>query len=181
MRRARTKARLAAATRLADSNYVMFRNMLRMNPHPNSPKKSWLKRRLIIDARLQLIFLAHSLSLLLTGMGLLWLHRYLMTILDIEGAPVFEINGSTIAYFSTGTALFFLLTLLQLELTNRVFGPIYRLKQHMRSVAKGEKITAFGTRKYDLMSDLNDAYNEVLHRLKQAEENAKEPVTEKGA
>ncbi len=53
-----------------------------------------------------------------------------------------------------------------LVLTNRIAGPIFRLRQHMEDVAEGKTHQPMEFRKADYFSDLIEPYNKIVVRLK---------------
>jgi nitrogen fixation/metabolism regulation signal transduction histidine kinase len=53
--------------------------------------------------------------------------------------------------------------------TNRVVGPLLRLQRHMESAAKGETSSNFKFRDKDVFRDLEEPYNQILERLRNAE------------
>jgi len=52
-------------------------------------------------------------------------------------------------------------------LTNRIAGPIYRLKQHLEDVAAGKTYEDIGFRKMDYFSELIEPYNKILAELRE--------------
>lgn len=136
-----------------------------MNTQRRRP--SWLKRRLIVDWKLQILILYHSL-----------LPIVIMAILTGIGSRVFDSSNFVFAHkMSLGTLifggaaliLFFLATLSSIVLTNRVAGPILRLQEHMQKVADGAAIEEICFRKGDQFPQLASAYNALLVRLHEAE------------
>ena len=56
-----------------------------------------------------------------------------------------------------------------LILTNRIAGPIFRLRQHMDDVAEGKTTKEMEFRKADYFSDVVEPYNKIIARLKEKE------------
>ena len=93
-------------------------------------------------------------------------------IFSVLGASDFA-NGS-VSYpymlFTLGGAIlsYSLMLLIGLYVTNRVAGPLYRLREHMEAFNRGEKIGPLETRSDDYVSkDLIEQYNLMMEKLKQ--------------
>ena len=63
-----------------------------------------------------------------------------------------------------------LFVFLGLSLSNRIAGPIYKLRLHMKAVSRGDAVRTISFRRDDHFKGLADDYNGVLERLQRAEE-----------
>lgn len=73
--------------------------------------------------------------------------------------------GGEVIFFSVALIPFLAITLLSFYVTNKIVGPIYRLRAHMNAVARGETREAIKFRKYDFFQDVADAFNLILKEL----------------
>ncbi len=68
-----------------------------------------------------------------------------------------------------GLVVISLLAFLGFVITNRIAGPILRIRYHMRDVADGKPLTRVHFRAHDQFRGLADDYNRVIDRLEKAE------------
>ena len=124
-----------------------------------SKRPIWIFRRLIVDPKAQFAMLAYSCMLLIAGITLtVAAERVLQESAEGLDAPI-------LALALSGIALFGLIVAAQLELTNRVFGPLHRMKKHMNDIGEGAPPTSFQSRRGDFLDELAESYNRALSRL----------------
>lgn len=114
-------------------------------------------RQLLVNRPLQLMLLAYSvLIVILTSVFLL--------------SVTFSYANSETDYFAFERVLFlgFLLFLsiffVDLWISNKIAGPIYRMEMHMKSLLEGEKPTELQVRSDDQFQSTVQLYNEILKR-----------------
>lgn len=61
-----------------------------------------------------------------------------------------------------------------LKITNRIAGPLFRLRQTILAVSRGETVQPLTFRKGDFCFELGEAFNSILNRL-QSPDSASEP------
>jgi signal transduction histidine kinase len=131
-------------------------------------KKQYVRRQLFVDRRTQFAMLAYSLLVALATMLLVMLFFLLMQ------TPMIE-NASRTEFYMILASLWFasvvILSYLGAVLSNRIAGPVYRLRQHMATIHQGGPIEPVKFRDGDHFSELAEDYNLVLDRLKRAEQS----------
>jgi methyl-accepting chemotaxis protein len=136
-------------------------------------------RRLLIDREVQISLLVYTCSMMLLSV------LFTVLLLRISGQLSIGPTGQTLSgveadLLNTAYArpliylalAFVIITAVfaNLELSNRLVGPIYRLRRHMTDVASGKRFEDVKFRDHDEFLDLADKYNQVLKRLKDAED-----------
>jgi methyl-accepting chemotaxis protein len=101
--------------------------------------------------------------------GATWIyHQQLfnaMGLRDVAEHPEVLDQYARLSLMSTGVVVLvasLYITMMAGFLFHRVAGPIYRLRQHMLTVARGEPVEALSLRAKDQLGDLCDAYNQLL-------------------
>ena len=122
------------------------------------------KRKLIVNYQVQMILTAYSLFLVFAVVG----SQYLLQLL------AFQINDSDMEsflalrftiYFAV-IVLFLIILFYGFNLTNRIVGPVYRLKYHMESINLGQDPKPFSVRKNDYFKEIVEPYNEIIKKIK---------------
>jgi hypothetical protein len=127
--------------------------------HPNK-RPSLFRRRLLINAKIQICILLYSvfLAMIVTLLTVLF-HRVAQGQFPAMQSPR-GFGFITLFFFVTFTS-----TILSgLYFTNKIVGPIYRLKKHMESAVNGEAIAKIQFRKGDFFSDIAPVYNKLLEK-----------------
>lgn len=75
-------------------------------------------------------------------------------------------NLLTTFFAASSVAIFVFTTIAGLVFSNRVAGPLYRLREHCEKVAHGETCDDVSFRKGDYFDDLADAYNRQMAYLR---------------
>ena len=145
-------------------------------------RKVWIDRfQTLLFLRIALYFLAYQAAV--------WAFYFL----ERGSAQALEaiLGASATMYFLFFAASFlvflgFLFIYDALQLAHRIVGPLYRLRRLMQAVASGEEVELMKLRKGDLLQELKDEFNEMLHALEQrgaivlkptgAEENVNQPA-----
>lgn len=127
------------------------------------------KRRLLVNKRLQLTVLVHSLVLVLLVPGTIALIRVSETSpwAFNEIFPGFTIQRLMV--LGIIFLVFLVAFLTSLDLTNRMAGPIYRLQKHMDDVLRGKTLEEFKFREGDHFVEVMQSYNKLLERLREKE------------
>lgn len=120
------------------------------------------RRKLVINPRLQYLMLAYSLTVSWSSIFIFFMLKqifdYVRNPVDFEDSffgfyMVFLIFAfATLAICLFSTILF----------SNRVAGPIYRLRVDLDRICKGEKPFRIGIRKHDFHSDLVASVNRLV-------------------
>ena len=127
------------------------------------------QRKYIVNRHLQYSIILYSLVLAIcvsfTNFGLQSLVIYRLKM--ISEIKLMLVSGlGTIIIF--GLAIFF-----GLVFTNRIAGPIFRLRQHMEDVSDGKNFESLEFRDSDYFSELVAPYNRIVVSLKEkAEKNS---------
>lgn len=120
-------------------------------------------RQLIVNRPLQLMLLCYSVAIvILTSVFLL--------------GVTFSYANSDTDYFAfervliLGFLLFAMIFLVDLWISNKIAGPIYRLEMHMKGLLDGEPIKELQIRTGDHFQSTVDLYNQLLKRLENSGE-----------
>lgn len=142
-----------------------------MSQNPSDNKRpGLLKRQFLVDRDVQLAILAYTFFV--SSMTGILSCAFFLLLQSATKHLMMEGGGATSTIlFATAVCfiILFLLALLGLMISNRIAGPIHRLRGHMRSISEGGPIEKIGFREKDHFSGLAEDYNQVLERLKSAE------------
>lgn len=133
--------------------------------------------RLMVNSKAQWTFLLYVLAMVLLVLAIVALLIYSPI------SPVFrgegEFNPVMTAIFVGALLLAWVLSVLVgFFVSNMMFGPLKRLNDHMRRVARGETSSEIYFRKGDYFSELAEAFNMVLARIKKEQGvSANEPAS----
>jgi methyl-accepting chemotaxis protein len=132
-------------------------------------RPNWYNRQLVTNAKAQGLLLLMSIMLAaLFSICQMILARLAYTADEPIGfGPHWLTQKLTIEFLFTVVILvgFWI----SLEISNRIFGPLVRLRLNMERAAKGEALENIKFRKGDNFEELADAYNLVLNRIRKAE------------
>lgn len=122
----------------------------------------FLRRRYLVNYRLQLMIIGYAFVMSLAGIKLLEIiHQF------YSGQEVFFFGfgpiPTTVIIATIGT-VFFLFVFAGFVISNHIAGPIYRLNLHMKMVAEGKKAGPMVIRKHDFFKDLVATYNKLLEQ-----------------
>lgn len=67
-------------------------------------------------------------------------------------------------FFVTAAVIVGFIVMAGAMLSNRIAGPLYRLNQHMKAVARGEIDGPVSFRKHDYFQELADSFNDVIKK-----------------
>jgi hypothetical protein len=129
---------------------------------------STVKRKvLLIDPKFQFSFIAYSVAIsVLTSLVNSGMSR-----LQILDSAHYEFNFFSFAIDSSLLGIFitfsvnFLLIFTALILSNRIAGPLYRMRNHMLAISEKRPVPPIYFRDRDYFIPLNEAYNELLKKL----------------
>lgn len=125
-----------------------------------------IQRRIIVKTILQWYFYMSAI-LLVVCLGSAWLNPHTLAIKHVFSAFV---------YFSPGViASIILLPLVIYDMlvsTNKVAGPIYRLRKEMRTVIDGEEVNQLKFREGDAFQELAEDFNELVAYVNQLKQSA---------
>jgi HAMP domain-containing protein len=122
----------------------------------------------MIDRKVQLTILVYTIivAVLVTLMDELFLKISTQPYAaDDIGSVIF----SAWAYFCGCVLLAVALIIVNFELSNRIAGPIYRLKAHMDAVADGKMPDDVAFRKGDQFKEVAISYNRLLQFLRRSQ------------
>lgn len=136
-------------------------------------RTNFITRRYLVDRETQLTILGYTLfssvvAVVLSG-GIFLLFGISRAELTAEGDS--RLKGLLIGAIVVCFVAVLVLALLGFVVSNRIAGPVFRLRKHMQGIAAGEEPKPVQFRKGDQFASLADDYNRVIDRLKQAEQN----------
>lgn len=122
----------------------------------------FLRRRYLVNYRLQLMIIGYGFIMSLAGIKLLEIiHQF------YSGQDVFFLGFgpvSTVLVIATISIVFFLFVFAGFVISNHIAGPIYRLNLHMKMVTEGKKAGPMVIRKHDFFKELVATYNNLLNQ-----------------
>ncbi len=128
-----------------------------MNQRP-----SLFKRKLWVDRSIQLPLLAYSITMAAVGTAA----AAMFSVFYVLFLP--QVTNGTMLYILWGVGALFCLSIMVgigLFVTNRVAGPLLRMKEHMEALSRGESPEPLTPRKDDYVNkDLIDAYNRLVEK-----------------
>jgi hypothetical protein len=136
----------------------------------------------LINPRFQLSFLAYTMGVSVLTIGFFyaadayffWKFQQLGQGLGLPNNHVFfqfldEQRATKNTYYGIAAVVTVsFLSIWGLLLSHRVAGPLYRLRNHLNSVARGETISDVRFRKGDFFQEVADAYNVQMVRYREA-------------
>ena len=122
------------------------------------------KRRWIVNYQVQYILIGYSIFLIFAVVG----SQYLLQLLSYhsERGEVESLDSIRIIVYLAISVLFLIILFYGFNLTNRIVGPIYRLKEHMEKLNNGEEAKPFSVRKNDYFREIVEPYNELVKKIK---------------
>jgi methyl-accepting chemotaxis protein len=127
------------------------------NENSNEARSQYKRRKLLINLKVQFVFLIYGVSLALFT---LW------------GASIYRdaINGSTGQLGSYSAALgicvgFTILVLAGVFISNLIVGPIYRIMSHMDRVSDGKEFRELTFRRFDFFQEILPSYHRFAKTL----------------
>lgn len=122
------------------------------------------KRRWIVNYQVQFILIGYSIFLIFAVVG----SQYLLQLLAFQSdaGEVDSLNSTQTIVYLAVAILFLIILFYGFNLTNRIVGPIYRLKDHMEKLNKGEDPKPFNVRRNDYFREIVEPYNELVKKLK---------------
>lgn len=130
---------------------------------PYTPVKFY-KRRWIVNYQVQFILIGYSLFLIFAVVGSQYLFQLLAFQKETGDADTLQ-NVRIITYVAV-VAMFLIVLFYGFNLTNRIVGPIYRLKAHMDGINEGKEVRPFNVRRNDYFREIVEPYNEILKKIK---------------
>ena len=159
-------------------------NGAKANTHHSRTKLKWIKKQYLVNEHFQFRFIAFSCAtaliacLVFYGATLYFFAK--STDLALESGlqpthPVFRAlanMGDTLtmlfAVISVGVIAFTFVA--GLVFSNRVAGPMFRMRTHFEKVARGETLDGLNFRKGDYFADVAGAYNAQMHFVRASSE-----------
>ena len=129
----------------------------------------YFRRVLLVDRKFQLTFLLYATGLAIVGIVF---NSFLQGLRQagLECVPREGSGGPAMAPYLIGLfialATFVIVAFVGLIISNRMAGPLYRLRHHMNNVASGGEIQDIKFRDNDFFNDIAREYNAVLRRLR---------------
>lgn len=122
------------------------------------------KRRWIVNYQVQFILIGYSLFLIFAVVG----SQYLFQLLAFqkESGDLDTLQNVRVIIYTAVTILFLIVLFYGFNLTNRIVGPIYRLKEHIDSVNQGKEMAPFNVRKNDYFREIVEPYNELIKKIR---------------
>jgi methyl-accepting chemotaxis protein len=126
-------------------------------------RPAFYKRKLIIDAPLQLTLLFYTVIVVVMTTSI---NLFSGRISDPTKPLLYdvEIQSWRMIGFGGTVLVFSVLFLMIVFLSNRIAGPIHRLKQHMVDLTEGKITEPIQFRKNDHFSDLAGKYNALIEK-----------------
>ncbi len=124
-----------------------------------------LMRKLLIYPKIQIFLLIYPMLVWMFVIIFLRLAQYAVQNKQITAVTPIIFSGLLIL-FASG-ALFIVM-----YSSNRVFGPIFHLQQHMKAIGRGAPPRPLTVRKDDKLAEVISDYNIVIARLQKSEEDA---------
>jgi signal transduction histidine kinase len=124
-------------------------------------EKSRVQRKLIVNKRLQLTVLGYSLLLSI------WVSiSNIIFQLIFDGHMGALSNLSVYILIPAGLVVVITITVLcGFLLTNRIAGPLHKLRYHMEDVIEGKTTSEINFRKDDYFAEIIEPYNKILAEL----------------
>lgn len=133
-----------------------------MTENSYTPVKLY-KRRWIVNYQVQFILIAYSLFLTFAVIASqLLLH---LLALQNENLGPESVTVLRILIYVAVTILFLIILFYGFNLTNRIVGPIFRLKEHMDSINQGKTPKPFSVRKNDYFKEIVAPYNKLIEKI----------------
>lgn len=123
---------------------------------------SRFKQRLVINRQVQLSLIVHSILLAF----LLAMPLYLSQFISLKYPDLFYGTHLIIVIFVLCFFIFVAAFIFSFALTNRIAGPLYRLKKHLDEMVNGAPISNLQVRKKDYFQELIDSYNQFIEKQK---------------
>lgn len=122
------------------------------------------RRQLIVHPRIQYLLLTLSLAFLIIG-GAVTLN--LVKLLETQAlSDELTPTQHYIPIFGLTLLVFISMLAANLLVSNRIVGPVYRLKRYMDSIANGQDLGAMKVRDDDYFSEVAESYNKMLEKIK---------------
>ena len=127
-----------------------------------SLKPRFGRRIYLINRRLQLGVLLYSFCIALV---VSLLHAVFDKIVIGRMDSPFSLGGPILVAFTSSLVIFTMAMIYGLYLTNRIAGPIHRLRLHMEQVAAGTEREPLQFRQGDFFAELLEPYNKIIATL----------------
>jgi nitrogen fixation/metabolism regulation signal transduction histidine kinase len=124
---------------------------------------TFLKRKYIVNRKLQLTIILYSLVLA----GIVSLIDFAFQYIIFHPPRVVSRVNLPMLFLGIGFIVFVTAIFAGVILTNRVAGPMFRLRAHMDDVADGKILFPLDFRKNDFFLELIIPYNKILTKLKE--------------
>lgn len=122
------------------------------------------RRQLIVHPRIQYLLLTLSLAFLIIG-GAVTLN--LVKLLETQAlADDLAPTQHYIPIFGLTLLVFISMLAANLLVSNRIVGPVYRLKRYMDALANGQDLGAMKVRDDDYFSEVAESYNKMIEKIK---------------
>ena len=121
----------------------------------------FFKRRWIVNYQVQFILIAYSLFLIFVVVA----SQFLLQTLAFQEESEGSLNYLHITIYFVVMIMFLIILFYGFNLTNRIVGPIFRLKEHMESINQGLNPKAFSIRKHDYFKEIVGPYNELVKKV----------------
>ncbi len=128
------------------------------------------RRQLLVDRNIQLPLLIYSLFMAGLGIVIASLSSVLVTIVAVDDypdwlLPTIILGGGVIALLA--------MILVGLYITNKVAGPLLRMRMHMKELADGKPASALSLREGDFTKELLAEYNRVVEHVSELRSKSK--------
>lgn len=120
------------------------------------------RRRLLIDRAIQIPLLTYSVAMASVGIltasvsSVFW--RIVVQSDDYQWASSYVLALGALLAFG-------LMIFVGLYLTNRIAGPLYRMREHMKAIADGANPEPIVSREDDYMGELFKEYNRLIEKI----------------
>jgi hypothetical protein len=125
-------------------------------------KVKYKRRQLLINKRVQMLLIVHSLVIALLGAFAAYAIQTTLTLTTLEGTGVHPFRLYAIILIPA--CLIWAGFLWGLVVSHRIVGPIFRITRHIIEVTQGKTHSPVSLRKGDYFQELAEAYNTLLKK-----------------
>ncbi len=138
-----------------------------MNQKPEIKYKRWYQKKLLVNSKVQFVFLKYALC-----MGFLFLSLGMFLAISIERILNNRLTGADLItpgeylFFALAIFLVFAACYFGLVVSNQIVGPIFRLVRNMEEFESTGKFEQIKFRKNDYFKEIAVSYNKIMLNLK---------------
>lgn len=151
-----------------------------MTEQAQTKRPGWLKRQFVVNEHFQYRFVLFAgmtgivACTFFYAVTTYFFFRYHQMALDVginASNPFFKVLANmqtmlTVFFAGTTLAIIAFSTIAGLIFSNRVAGPLYRMREHFEKVSRGETLGGVSFREGDYFDDLAEAYNRQMDYIR---------------